>query len=378
MKPELSRSRTPKAGESPAAVDPLVLESESRFRKMADHAPVLLWMARTDGLCEFFNARWLTFTGRAFEDEVGNGWAEGVHPEDFQRCMHTYLDAFVARRDFAMEYRLRRFDGEYRWIYDQGTPRFEPDGTFAGFIGSCIDVTEQRRAQEALLLNAELAATLRQHAAVAREREVLLKEVHHRVKNDLQLISSILAMQGRQLSDPRSVAALMDCESRVQTVALIHEYMYRSDKPSRIPLARTVEKLVRAMLRVADVGRSAVELRLDVQSEQLLNVERAIPCALILNELVTNALKHAFPGGRTGTISVTLREPEAGQIVLVVADDGVGIAPDRDLSDDASLGWRLIQALAEQLTATIELDRTQGTRISVRFELHTSDAQGAA
>src|SRR5688572_3132672 len=139
---------------TPTDLDRRVLESEGRFRAMADHAPVLLWMARPNGECEFFNARWLSFTGRSMQEEVGNGWAEGVHVEDFQSCMHTYLEAFAARREFSMEYRLRRFDGQYRWIYDQGTPRFEPDGSFAGYIGSCIDVTEQRRAQAALLDNA--------------------------------------------------------------------------------------------------------------------------------------------------------------------------------------------------------------------------------
>jgi PAS domain S-box-containing protein len=350
-----------------------LVESERRFRTMADRAPVLLWMAGPNGECEFFNQRWLSFTGRSMEEEIGNGWAEGVHPEDFQACMHTFLDAFVTRCDFAMEYRLRRYDGEYRWIYDQGTPRFEPDGTFAGYIGSCVDVTEQRRAQRALLMNAELAATLREQAAVARERAVLLREVHHRVKNDLQLVSSILAMQSRRLLEPRAIAALADCESRVRAVALIHELMYRSDKPSRLPVAQTVQTLAAAMFRVADTGAGPIQLAVNVSSDQALDVERAIPCALILNELITNAFKHAFPRGRAGTVSVSLHEPMAGDLVLVVADDGVGIAPELDLGSEACLGWRLINALAEQLAATIRLDRSRGTRVELEFEARKSE-----
>jgi PAS domain S-box-containing protein len=363
--------RTSDAAEAtPNELGRRILESEERFRTMADHAPVLLWMARQNGECEFFNERWLSFTGRSMEEEVGNGWAEGVHVEDFQNCMHTFLDAFVSKRDFAMEYRLRRFDGEYRWIYDQGTPRFEPDGSFAGYIGSCIDVTEQRRAQAALLDNAELAATLRQQAAVAREREILLREVHHRVKNDLQLISSILCMQSRRLSEPRSIAALEDCESRVRAVAMVHELMYRADKPSRISLAQTIRNLALAMFRVADTGGGLVAVQVDVEGGQALDVERAIPCALILNELITNAFKHAFPSGRTGTLSVTLREPSPGHVVLNVADDGVGIPPDVDLDSDACLGWRLIDALAEQLAATVHVDRSRGTRVELEFDSH--------
>jgi two-component system, sensor histidine kinase PdtaS len=353
---------------TPAALDRRILESEERFRAMADHAPVLLWMARPNGECEFFNARWLSFTGRSMQEEVGNGWAEGVHVEDFQSCMHTFLEAFVSRRDFAMEYRLRRFDGEYRWIYDQGTPRFEPDGRFAGYIGSCIDITEQRRAQATLLDNAALAATLRQQAAVAREREVLLREVHHRVKNDLQLISSILCMQGRRLSEPRAIAALEDCESRVRAVAMVHELMYRADKPSRVSMASTIQNLAVAMFRITDTGGGLIALQVDVDGDQTLDVERAIPCALILNELITNAFKHAFPPGRAGTVSVALREARPGHVVLSVADDGVGISPEVDLDASACLGWRLIEALAEQLGAALLVDRSRGTRVELAFD----------
>jgi len=366
---------TPPGGGARAMLERRALESEERFRKMADHAPVLLWMAGTNGECEFFNQRWLAFTGRMMEEEVGNGWAEGVHPEDFQACMHTFMDAFVARREFSMEYRLRRSDGEYRWIYDQGTPRYEPDGSFAGFIGSCIDVTEQRRSQATQLMNAELAARLREQASIAREREVLLREVHHRVKNDLQLISSILSMHARRLDDPASVAALEDCESRVRAVAMIHELMYRSDKPSRIPMARTVQDLAMAMLRVADRNEGSAELRLDVEGDQTLDVERAIPCALILNELMTNAFKHAFPPGRTGTVSISLSEPQPGQARLVVADDGVGMPPTLELGGPSCLGWRLVEALSEQIGATLHVDRSRGTRVEITFALNARGAR---
>lgn len=355
-----------------SALERRALESEARFRAMADHAPVLLWMAGTNAECEFFNQRWLAFTGRSMAEEIGTRWAEGVHPEDFQACMHTFLDSFVARREFAMEYRLRRFDGEYRWIYDQGTPRYEPNGDFAGFIGSCVDITEQRRSQAASLLNAELAATVREQAAIAREREVLLREVHHRVKNDLQLISSFLCMHARRLSDPASVAALEDCEGRVRAVAMIHELMYRSDKPARVPLARVVRDLATAMLRVAHHREGSAALQLDVTGEQTLDVERAIPCALILNELVTNAFKHAFPGGRAGNVSVSLREPQPGRALLTVADDGVGMPAGLDLKSSHCLGWSLIDALAEQIGAAIWVERFPGTRVEVTFDLASS------
>lgn len=117
-------------------------ESERRFRKVADSAPVLIWMSGTDKLCYYFNKAWLKFTGRTSEEEYGNGWAEGVHPDDLDRCIEIYSSSFDKREEFYMEYRLRRHDGEYRWLSDNGAPRFTPDGEFEGFIGACMDIND--------------------------------------------------------------------------------------------------------------------------------------------------------------------------------------------------------------------------------------------
>ncbi|MBJ6724556.1 PAS domain-containing protein [Geomesophilobacter sediminis] len=124
--------------------------SINEYRALVEQAPILIWRARPDGLCDYFNERWLSFRGRTMEQEFGNGWAEGVHPDDFQRCLDIYLDNFHARRVFEMEYRLMRHDGEYRWIFDRGVPFHDEEGSFAGYIGSCIDVTERYEAQQAL------------------------------------------------------------------------------------------------------------------------------------------------------------------------------------------------------------------------------------
>jgi two-component system, LuxR family, sensor kinase FixL len=132
-----------------------VNEARDRFRTMADTAPVMIWISGTDKFCNFVNQGWLEFTGRAFEQELGDGWAEGVHPEDLPRCLKTYLEAFDARQSFTMEYRLRRHDGEYRWISDHGVPRYDSAGDFLGYIGSCVDLTDRRQSEERFRLVVE-------------------------------------------------------------------------------------------------------------------------------------------------------------------------------------------------------------------------------
>lgn len=127
----------------------------SEYHALIEQAPILIWRANTDALCDYFNDRWLAFRGRTMEQEYGNGWAEGVHPEDFDRCLKIFLDSFNKREVFEMEYRLMRHDGVYRWIFDRGVPYQEDKGGFAGYIGSCIDVTQRVEAQEALKFKLE-------------------------------------------------------------------------------------------------------------------------------------------------------------------------------------------------------------------------------
>jgi PAS domain S-box-containing protein len=153
-------------------VEDAVKESEQRFRLIADTAPVMIWMSDTDKLCIYFNKPWLDFTGRSLEEELGNGWAEGVHADDLQNCLDTYTQFFRRREKFRMQYRLRRYDGEYRWILDIGVPRLNQDRSFAGYIGIAVDVTERKEAEEALR---ELNRALEKQTAELQAREELLK-----------------------------------------------------------------------------------------------------------------------------------------------------------------------------------------------------------
>jgi len=159
-------------------------ESEERFRLVANTAPVLIWMSGGDKQCTYFNKPWLDFTGRSSEAQAGNGWTEGVHPEDLQGCVQTYSQSFDRREQFRMEYRLRRYDGEYRWILDIGVPRFNPDGSFAGYIGSAIDVTERKQAESALS-----SVSRRLIEAQEQERTRIARELHDDINQRIAMLS---------------------------------------------------------------------------------------------------------------------------------------------------------------------------------------------
>ena len=164
----------------------------SEYRLLVEHAPVMVWRSALDAKCNYFNETWLAFTGRTLEQEMGDGWADGVHPDDFQRCVAHYLDHFERREAFEMEYRLRRHDGEYRWIFDRGVPYTDDSGAFAGFIGSCVDVHERRLAEEVQQRHN------REQLELARDFERwILAIVSHDIRdplNTIHLASRVLSM----------------------------------------------------------------------------------------------------------------------------------------------------------------------------------------
>jgi two-component system CheB/CheR fusion protein len=160
-----------------------LLLSSTEYRLLVEHAPVMVWRAGLDAKCDYFNETWLAYTGRTMEQEMGDGWAEGVHPDDLQRCVAHYLDHFRRRAPFEMEYRLRRHDGAFRWIFDRGVPCEDDNGAFVGFIGSCVDVDERHRAQ------VEQQQHTREQLALARDFEKwILAIVSHDIRDPLNTI----------------------------------------------------------------------------------------------------------------------------------------------------------------------------------------------
>jgi PAS domain S-box-containing protein len=168
----------------------------TEYRLLVEHSPVMIWRSGLDTSCDYFNVTWLSFTGRALEQELGSGWTEGVHPADLDRCVAHYLDHFKRRESFEMEYRLRRHDGVYRWIFDAGAPFTDDTGAFAGFIGSCVDVDDRRKAQEAQQQRSE------QQLSLARDFERwVLAIVSHDIRNPLNLIQ-LAALGLRAIAEP--------------------------------------------------------------------------------------------------------------------------------------------------------------------------------
>jgi len=327
-------------------------ESEQRFRLMADTVPVMIWESGTDKLCNYFNKVWLEFTGRTIEQEKGDGWAFGVHPEDKELYLDTYTNAFDARQKFKMEYRLKRFDDEYRWILDTGIPQFTLDGSFAGYIGSCVDITDRKQAEE------QIEASLL-------EKEVLLKEIYHRVKNNLQVISSLLNLQSEYIKDKQDLEIFKESQQRIGSMALIHEKLYQSKDLAMINFGEYVQDLVASLFSTYEVNTDALALTINIDNI-LLGLDAAIPCALIINELVSNSLKYAFPAGKTGEIHI-IADTNDDLFTLNVSDNGIGLPPDFDFKNTSTLGLQLVDILTNQLSGNIKITCNQGVKFKIKF-----------
>jgi two-component sensor histidine kinase len=215
-------------------------------------------------------------------------------------------------------------------------------------------------------LRRELEAQLR---ASLQEKEVLLKEVHHRVKNNLQVVASLLDMQADTIEDLSIRTLFEDSQQRIQSIALIHETLYQAGDV--VAQANAAEYLTRLSQQLFEAYRSPGDRHtLRVRAEPVwLAVPTAVPCGLLITELITNSFKHAFPDGLVGEIHVTLRQDPPGTCILAVGDTGVGLPEDLDVRATESLGWQLVRLLTEQLRGTIELEAHKGTTVTITFPL---------
>ncbi|MFI5247257.1 MAG: sensor histidine kinase [Nitrospirales bacterium] len=332
-------------------------ESEQRFHTMADTVPALIWMAGPDKLRTYFNKGWLDYTGRTMEQELGNGWAEDLHPEDVARCLKTYGEAFDRREPFEMEYRLRKADGQYGWFLAKGVPRWFPSRAFAGYIGICIDLSERKNLEDQL-------------RKTVKEKESLLREVHHRVKNNLQVISSLLNLQVASIKDPQVVQLFRECQTRIASIALLHETLHRSNDLSCIRMSDYLRTLAGHVFRSYGVDPKVIGLDLLVE-DLAFDIDTAMTCGMIVEELLSNSLKHAYAVGTGGRIWIKLQAQDEGAYLLQVNDDGVGMSKDGGQRNSGSLGLELVNLLVEKLEGAVELQSGPGTAWRIEFhQLH--------
>ena len=315
-----------------------LLESEVRFRTMANTAPVMIWMSDTDRLCTFFNKSWLDFTGRALEQELGNGWTAGVHREDFDHCLKTYVGSFDARRRFSMDYRLRRSDGEYRWVVDSGAPRFASNGAFLGYIGSAIDITERRLAEEEAR---DLSGRL-MHAQET-ERTRLARELHDDLSQSLALLSVELEMFGQSPPAERGQVSGRMQEFSAQVKRLSSEVHRLSHELHPAKLEQL--GLVAAMRGFCKEFAMAHEMAIEFADH---SVPRAVPedAALCLYRIAQEALHNVVKHSR-GTAAGVELAMDCGELRLAIVDDGVGFDPET-MHANGSLG---LVSMAERLAS---------------------------
>lgn len=244
----------------------------------------------------------------------------------------------------------------------------------AGVGNKDTEYTTADAQQLTLILNAMWRVTEKKRAdalilASLHEKEMLLREIHHRVKNNLQIIGSLLYLQSNNVSDPFTQGILQECRSRVKSMALIHEKLYRSKDLGHIPFATYLEELVETLKESFGVDENQIALGISVTPETLaLNIETGIPCGLLINELLTNALKYAFPDGRKGRITIGMEQAGPHDYMLVISDDGAGFPKDVDFRNTPSLGLQLVNNLVRQLDGEITLDGSSGTAFCIRFK----------
>jgi PAS domain S-box-containing protein len=339
-------------------------ESEERFRLVANTAPVMIWMTDVDKLCTYCNQTWLDFTGRSMEESAGHGWLESVHPQDRERSMDTYSQAFARQEEFRMEYRVRRHDDQYRWILDSGRPRFNTDGSFAGYIGSCVDVTERKLAEDAI-------SSMGRRLIVAQEEERtrIARELHDDIGQRLALLSielETLQRTSNQREFPGRIYQILKQTSEIASEIQAISHRLHSSKLEYLGLAAAARGYCAELSEQQDV-------RIDFLDE---GVPRSLPHEIemslfrVLQEALRNAVKH----GRVRQVKVELRA-KGNDVHLTVLDSGVGFDPATALHGKG-LGLVSMQERVRLVHGELTIDSApnSGTSIHARVPLIRTEA----
>ncbi len=328
--------------------------SEERFRQIAENIREVFWITDTrDNKLVYISPAYEEVWGRSCGSlsEMSRTWLDTVHAEDHARLIEATATVQTGG-EYDLEYRIVRPDGEVRWVRDRAFSIANVSGEVYRVAGIVDDVTERKQALE------QIKTSLH-------EKEVLLKEIHHRVKNNMQVITSLLNLQSRTIRDEQALSVFKDSQNRVKSMALIHETLYQSKDLSRIDFAEYLQKLVAHVSRSYRIRPEAVKINTNVDDVSL-PIDIAVPCGLIINELASNSLKYAFPADMKGEVNITFERAD-GRYVLRVSDTGVGLPSDFDPEKGKSLGMKLVRMLTEQLCGELECFNGVGTTFEIKF-----------
>ncbi len=326
-------------------------ESEERYQNLARISPVGIFRTDAKGRTTYVNPMWCQISGLSSTEALGDGWLNAVHPDDRERLSQNWQERARLHQASLTDYRFLRPDGTVVWVMGQASPEMSLENQFAGYVGTITDITERKRTEE--IIRSSLV-----------EKEVMLQEIHHRVRNNLMTIIGLIKMEEAKAQNEAVGSLLQELEGRVRSMALVHENLYKSKNLARIDMQDYIQTMT-SQIR-AQFGAER-DIRLSVQAAGMeTDLDLAVPCGLILNELITNACKHAFPGGkpRSGEgnceIVVTVKQ-DNGSCTLTVADNGIGLPRGINWENPETLGLRLVKMLCQQIKGAIEMDRTNGT-----------------
>lgn len=333
------------------AVAAALAASEQRFRALATYAPVGIFETDLHLNLLFVNERYMELTDLTQEQLRGTGWTQALHPDDRQLVVAEWHEAMNHEREFLAEARMQHPSSAIVWLHCRAVPVCDPDGNVRGYLGTLTDITARKHSEQQI--KASLA-----------EKEVLLKEIHHRVKNNLQVISSLLTLQAEAIIEPGMRELFLESQRRVRSMALIHEKLYQGDDLTQIDFGMYVTSLTTYLVRAYRANTHTVRIHTAI-AEVGLDIDRALSFGLILSELVSNSLKHAFTAGMAGEISITLERDGNGNMVFTVCDNGVGLPPGFDPDASASMGLQVVTAFVTQLHGSITYHIDTGTVFTI-------------
>ncbi len=341
-------------------IEQALRKSEERFRRAVEYAPNAIVTVNGDGRIEMVNAQAERLFGYARSELLGQP-VETLVPERF-RGRHPGMRAGFFREPRSRPmgagrdlYGLRK-DGSEFPVEIGLNPIETEEGMMV--LSAIIDISDRKREEERI-------------REALKEKDLLLSEIHHRVKNNLQVVYSLLGLQSAKVRDEAALGLLRESQNRIQSMALIHQTLYQSKDFARADFGRFLDALLPTLITSYGIDSSRFTVSVDA-TDVHLPIGAAIPSGLVVNELVSNALKHAFPEGRHGTIGIRLERGDDDSAVLSVSDDGIGLPEDIDIAEATTLGLQLVSLLADQLGGSLTIHHRDPTRFEMRFPVETT------